>query len=106
MVRRGFCPVLTATGPGCGDTEGGADALVRTHVRTAPRTVLGGRPASLFLSFCHLRAFARRRPLPLFKLSTHRNGGVRGTTPVEVGTAVAQLSKLRYKFTNCAILPR
>jgi hypothetical protein len=28
---------------------------------------------------------------------------VRGTTPLEVGTAVAQLSKLRYKFTNCAI---
>jgi hypothetical protein len=86
--------------------QGGAAALVRTHLRTATRTVLGGRPASLFLSFCHLRAFARRRPLPLFKLSTHRNGGVRGTTPLEVGTAVAQLSKLRYKFTNCAILPR
>ncbi|MFN9979349.1 MAG: hypothetical protein ACK53Y_05525, partial [bacterium] len=53
-------------------------------VRTATRTVLGGRPTSLFLSFCHLRAFARRRPLLAFgfKLPTHRNGGVRGTTPL------------------------
>lgn len=104
MVRRGCRPVLTATGPGCGAHRGWSRRFgANASVRTATRTVLGGRPTSLFLSFCHLRAFARRRPLPLFKLSTHRNGGVRGTTPLEVGTAVAQLSKLRYKFTNCAI---
>jgi len=63
MVRRGAVVLCwQRLAQGVGHTEGGAAALVRTHLRTATRTVLGGRPASLFLSFCHLRAFARRRP--------------------------------------------